>query len=370
MSGVGLVVGVLVDLADRGRPVLLAVDLGQHLGGQPVGRPVIDDRAELQSDDPLGEHLRQHHVVDVDDRRELALRAQLLDQPHDLPRGLRIERGGRLVDQQQFRILDQRPADADALALAAGQFVGALVGHVVEADARQQAERLVDVGLRKLAQPALPEPDIAEPAAQHVLHHAQPLDQRVFLEDHAHAPPRAAQLAAAERGELGVVERDRAGGRLDQPVDAADDGRFAGARGPDQRHHLAVGHVEVDALERQVAGPVALHQTLDPKHARPPGAEFEAAFGAWFARLAPSLASVFDAGGLVDLAQNRPVFFVFDRDELVFLLELGLQRRALPREAEERLLDLLDQLRVEVVDVAVAGGRETSPTCRSSGFSP
>ena len=48
-------------------------------------------------------------------------------------------------------VLDQRPADADALALAAGQFVGALVGHVIEADAREQAECLVDVGLREIS---------------------------------------------------------------------------------------------------------------------------------------------------------------------------------------------------------------------------
>ena len=75
------------------------------------------------------------------------------------------------------------------------KFIGALVGHVVEADAREQAERLVDVGLRKAPQPALPEADIAEPAAQHVLHHGEPLDQRVFLEDHAHAPAHAAQFA-------------------------------------------------------------------------------------------------------------------------------------------------------------------------------
>ena len=72
----------------------------------------------------------------------------------------------------KLRILDQRPADADALALAAGQFIGALVGHVVEADAREQPERLVDVGLRKFPHEASPEADIAQPPAQHVLHHA------------------------------------------------------------------------------------------------------------------------------------------------------------------------------------------------------
>ena len=136
-ASLGRRVGIVVDFADGGRPVFLAVDFRQHLGGEAGRRAVIDDLAKLQADDPLGEHLRQHDVVDVDNGRELAFPAQFLDQPHDLSRRLRIERGGRLVDQKQIGILDQRPADADPLPLAAGQFVGALVGHVIEADARQ-----------------------------------------------------------------------------------------------------------------------------------------------------------------------------------------------------------------------------------------
>src|SRR5882757_5894177 len=70
------------------------------------------------------------------------------------------------------------------------------------------------------------------------------------------------------------------------------------------------------------------------------------------------LASVLDPGRLVDLAQNRPILLVFDRNELAFLFELGRERRTLPRKLKERLLDLLDQLRLEVVGIAVAAGRE------------
>ena len=103
----------------------------------------------------------------------------------------------------------ERAADADPLALPAGQLVGALVGHVIKADALEQPECLVDVGLRKAAQPALPEADIAEPAGEHVLHHREALDQRVFLEDHAHAPAHAAQVRAAELDDVDVIERDR-----------------------------------------------------------------------------------------------------------------------------------------------------------------
>ena len=123
--------------------------------------------------------------------------ARLRDQLHDLDRGLRIERGGGLVGEHEVRLLHQRARDADALALAAGELVGALRGEVAEPDRVEQAERAIDVRRRKLAQPGAPYRHIAEPAAQHVLDHREPLDQIVFLEHHADAPARGAQLAPA-----------------------------------------------------------------------------------------------------------------------------------------------------------------------------
>src|SRR5690606_4382086 len=47
------------------RPVLLAVNPGQHLGREAAGRTVINDLARAQPDDPRQEHLRQSDVVDV-----------------------------------------------------------------------------------------------------------------------------------------------------------------------------------------------------------------------------------------------------------------------------------------------------------------
>src|SRR3546814_6919823 len=43
-------------------------------------RSVVDHLAEAQPDDALGEHLRQHDVVDVDDGRKAPLFAELFDQ--------------------------------------------------------------------------------------------------------------------------------------------------------------------------------------------------------------------------------------------------------------------------------------------------
>src|SRR3546814_9539958 len=138
-----------------------------------------------------------------------------------------------------------------------------LVHHVVEADSAEQAESLIDFRLRELAEPAPPEADVAEAPGEHVLHHREALDQRVLLEDHAHAPARPPQGVGAERRQLQVTQEDLAAGRLDQAIDAADQRGLAGARGADEGHDLAVGDAEIDALQGEIAGSVALLEVLE-----------------------------------------------------------------------------------------------------------
>ena len=66
----------------------------------------------------------------------------------------------------------------------------------------------VDIGLREAPKPASPEADIAKAAGEHVFHHREALDQRVFLENHSHATAGATQFRAAERDDIDVVECD------------------------------------------------------------------------------------------------------------------------------------------------------------------
>ena len=91
-----------------------------------------------------------------------------------------------------------------------------------ETDDVEQLERAADVLRRKLAPPRAPRRHVAQPPAQQVLHHGQALDQVVFLEHHADVAARVAQRRAGKPREIGAVEQDLARGRLDQPVDAAD----------------------------------------------------------------------------------------------------------------------------------------------------
>ena len=80
------------------------------------------------------------------DHRHAALGHQIGDQVEDLPLDGDVERGGRLVRNQQIRLAGQRHGDGDALALAAGKLVRVGVdplGGIGKADAIEQCNRLV-----------------------------------------------------------------------------------------------------------------------------------------------------------------------------------------------------------------------------------
>ena len=84
-------------------------------------------------------------VVRHEQDRHAALRAQLLEQLEHLSPGRRVERPGRLVGQQQPRLVRERAGDRDPLALAARQ----------HRRLRARAARQPDLG-QQLARPAPP----------------------------------------------------------------------------------------------------------------------------------------------------------------------------------------------------------------------
>ena len=68
-----------------------------------------------------------------DHDNELFVR-DLLQKLHDLHRRLTVERAGRLVGQQNLRIVDQRTRNRNALHLSAGHLVWLLVQLVAQPD--------------------------------------------------------------------------------------------------------------------------------------------------------------------------------------------------------------------------------------------
>ena len=62
-------------------------------------------------------------VVGDEDVAEVELVLQVVEQVDDLRLDRHVERGNRLVEQDQARVDGQRPSDPDPLALAAGELV-------------------------------------------------------------------------------------------------------------------------------------------------------------------------------------------------------------------------------------------------------
>jgi hypothetical protein len=69
-----------------------------------------------------------------------AARRGVGDQVHDLEREVGVEVAGRLVGEQDVRLVDQRARDRDALLLAARERERALVAAVLQADLLQHLE--------------------------------------------------------------------------------------------------------------------------------------------------------------------------------------------------------------------------------------
>jgi hypothetical protein len=199
--------------------------------------------------------------VGDDDDRVVAL--QLVDQLLDALRGDRIERRGGLVHQQHFGLDGQRPGDAQALLLAAGQRQRRFVQPVLDlVPQRRLAQALLD----PLVQPRLAvDQPVQADAVGDVLEDR--LRERVRLLEHH--PDLASQRdhVGARRVHVLAVDLHRA---LDagpdhdvvHPVQRAQKGALAAARRPDERGHQVGAHAERDARER-LLGPVVEVQRLD-----------------------------------------------------------------------------------------------------------
>ena len=101
---------------------------------------VFDDTAAMHQDDVAGEPARlaevvcRHHHLD-------AARGDVADQILDRFRRGRIEARGRLVEEQDLRILGERACEREPLLLAAGELSRRPVAEAGEPDQRQQLGR-------------------------------------------------------------------------------------------------------------------------------------------------------------------------------------------------------------------------------------
>ena len=169
--------------------------------------------------------------------------AQLPLQPPDLvlhvPPDQRVERGERLVEQQDLGIVGQGPGQPHPLLHAAAQLVGVGVAQAAEADQLQHLAGPLEPAGLVLALHLQAEGDVVEEAAVG--------EQAEVLEDHAHlGAPQLAEALGAGRGDVLAVDEDLARRRLDQARQAADERRLARAREPHDDEQLAAGDRERD----------------------------------------------------------------------------------------------------------------------------
>ena len=161
---------------------------------------------------------------------------QLPQQFHDLALDGAVERRGRFVEQDQCRFQHQCPGDGDALALAAGEFVGVTVaGLRIEPDLHQRVDdRLLLFGLAA-------DPMDAQAFADDLADtHAWAEAAIRVLEHHLHLAAQRAHVMLRETVQPGAFEADAALA-FQQPQDRQAKGRLARAAFANDAQRLPAG---------------------------------------------------------------------------------------------------------------------------------
>src|SRR5262245_30466313 len=201
-----------------------------------------------EHDDAVGE---EHSLVDLvshEQRGGLGAREDFQQfHLHEFAR-LRVERGERLVEQQELRLYRESARDIHALAHAAGELVRIVLGKASESDELdQRARALLALGLG--------EPALQVEAVGHVLDDRAPWKQAVMLEHHG-----AVRSGPLDRA---AVEQDRAGRDRKETIDRVEEGRFAAARRPHDGDELALEHRKVDVAQDSQRSPGPLVQEVE-----------------------------------------------------------------------------------------------------------
>ena len=156
--------------------------------------------------------------------------------------GLDVERRGRLVQQQDRRVLQEGAGDRDPLALAAGKLDAALADHcgealghgLDEAEAARRACRGDDFLVAGFG-----------PAIADVVHD-RAVEERDVL---GHDADLLAQALLGHQRDVLAVDQDAAGLEIVEALQQGEDGRFAAARFADQPDALAGLDAQVEVLE-------------------------------------------------------------------------------------------------------------------------
>ena len=150
-------------------------------------------------------HHQVHVMLDHEDGDAALADAQ--QQLPELGRLLRVQAGGRLVEQQQLRLGGERAGQLDPALQAIGEAAGRLVRQVREADEVEQLQRtrarrgFLPRARRASASSEAKKPFFIRrvPAEQHVVEHGQVGEEAQVLEGAADAHARRSRAPACRR---------------------------------------------------------------------------------------------------------------------------------------------------------------------------
>ena len=245
-----------------------------HLVEHLLDRADLDRLARVHHADPIAGLEDQAEVVRDVDHRGAEARADLLDQLDDAGLDRDVERGRRLVEQQQRRVRQQRHRDHHALLLAARDLVRIGLHDARRVRQPHVAQHLERARVGALLGAALLMVQRHFHQLPRDLHRRVERGHRLLIDHRDLRAAQLAQLVLAHRGHVAALELDLAGhdaavlahvlhdrerhGRLAAAELADDADRLAGHHGQievDDRRDLArareIGDAEVPALENR-----------------------------------------------------------------------------------------------------------------------
>ena len=197
----------------------------------------MDDR------DAVAEPLCFLEVMGGDQDRQIAACPQARDHVEQLVADPRVEADGRLVEEQDNRLRDERAGDLEPAALTPAVAADGTVDQLRETERFGQ---LTDPTSGARA----PKPRVE---LEILVSREGPIDDRLLEYD-------AADAAREQRvaGDVVAADRRSSRGRDDRRGEHSDRGRLAGTVGAKQSEHLAGVDLKVDALDRPDTARVGL----------------------------------------------------------------------------------------------------------------
>ena len=170
-----------------------------------------------------------------------ALQVDLGEELDDLPRGVGVETAGRLVGQQQRRVVYNRAGDADALLFPTRQFEGHGVGPSAQADEFEHTH---------CARPQFFGWRPNHPQRKHDIFVSGPVGQQSSVLKHDPEPsPQQGHPSGPQAGDIALVHGDSPGGGKLVAIDQAQEGGLTRPRGADNKDKLPRLNPEGDAAE-------------------------------------------------------------------------------------------------------------------------